>query len=144
MGASRSLKGSVIMALANLLFTDIVINATPINPGAGGWDTLLNSFMSDQRGRTGFGLLSRITDIQPATGSGSVLITATTGWRCMPILVNVLRDGNTPTGLHPQFDAHRIIAGDDLARNVFTVESDSGADVPLSFFTYGFAWPSAD
>ncbi len=84
------------MALQNLLFSDIISGATPINPGAGGWDTQLNQFMSDERGRQGYRLLSRIINLVVPASPGSPLITCPVGWRCMPTMVMVTFTGAAP------------------------------------------------
>lgn len=88
------------MALQTLLFVDMISGATPINPGAGGWDTQLNQFMADERGRQGYRLLSRIIGLVVPISPGSPLLTLPAGWRCMPMMVMVTFTGAPPDNAH--------------------------------------------
>lgn len=84
------------MSLQNLLFPDMISGATPVNPGAGGWDTQINQFMADERGRQGYRLLSRVIGLIVPVNPGTALITLPVGWRCMPMVVMVTFTGAPP------------------------------------------------
>lgn len=87
------------MPLIDQLFTNIIANPPIVNPGAGGWDTLLSQFMADHRGRHGFGLLGRLVDVTgiPTGSEGTIIITCPPGWIAMPLCVLVFASTN-PNG----------------------------------------------
>jgi hypothetical protein len=77
------------MPLDPISFADLQ-NAPSITPGVGGWDVILNTFMSEQRaGRTGFGLLARAPNIVVVNTPGITLLTAPAGWFVMPWLIGI-------------------------------------------------------
>lgn len=98
------------MALSTLLFSQIISNAAPLNPGIGGWDSILDQFMSDFRGRMGFHLLARLIGIDPPQTTGGVtLIAVPTGWSCMPMFVMHKR---TEGGANPNRGLEYHVVGD--------------------------------
>ena len=85
------------MTLQNQLFTDIISGVAPVNPGIGGWDTLINQFMADRRGRHGMGLLGRILNLQADNdANGSILVTLPAGWQAFVLCVLVSRISVNP------------------------------------------------
>lgn len=78
------------MSNINIAFADL-INGPSVVPGAGGWDATINNFIANMRGgMMNFGLLGRLMNVKPDTGSsGTALVVAEPGWWVMPYLVCV-------------------------------------------------------
>lgn len=78
------------MSNINIAFADL-INGPTVVPGAGGWDATLNQFIANMRGgMMNFGLLGRLMNMRPQSGStGSALVVAEPGWWAMPYLVGI-------------------------------------------------------
>ena len=92
------------MALQNQLFSDIISGVAPVNPGIGGWDTLINQFMADRRGRHGMGLLGRYVNLLPDnSGSGTIIVTVPAGWQAFALCVLVTRAAGLPDGTYHFF-----------------------------------------
>ncbi len=111
------------MPLIDQLFTNIIANPPVINPGAGGWDSILSAFMANRRGRHGFGLLARLVDVGsiPVTTDGTILVTCPPGWRAMPLCVQVFAASN-PNGTM-DFTIDTGASGEMWAGNVSLVGS---------------------